>query len=84
MARESVATIFCVRATHVLLRQPKLSAASDWSTGTHVSQLSQSQTADSLGRCNSTYVAQTTNILWPDNVIVYLHCALQSNGQPTT
>ena len=64
MARESVATIFCVRATHVLLRQPKLSAASDWSTGTQVSQLSQSQTADSLGPCNSTYVAPTTKVVY--------------------
>ena len=52
----------------------------DWLTGTHGIQLSQSQTADSSGHCNSTYVAQTTNIVSPVNVIVYLHCALQSNG----
>ena len=66
---ESAATIFCVCATHELLLQPDYS---DWSTGTHVSQLSQSQTADSSGRCNSTYVAQTTNIVSPVNVIVYV------------
>ena len=36
-------TIFCVWATYDLLSAPKLSAACDWSTGTHVSQLSQSQ-----------------------------------------
>ena len=35
----------------------------DWSTGTHGSQLSQPQTADSLGGWHSTYVSQTTNVV---------------------
>ena len=46
---------------YVLLQQPELSAACDWSTGTHVSQLSKSQAADGLGRCNSTYVNQNSD-----------------------
>ena len=41
----------------------------DLSTGTHVSQLSQSQTADSSGRCNSTCVTQLSrhyySVDWP-------------------
>ena len=36
-------TIFCVWAPSDWLSAPKLSAACDWSAGTHVSQLSQSQ-----------------------------------------
>ena len=57
-------TILCLSDVCTFVLQFKLSAAFYWSTGTHVSQLSQSQAADSLGRCNSTYDAQTTNIVY--------------------
>ena len=60
----SLHTIFCVWAKYVLFCCDLSCLLPVIGQLEHVSQLSQSQTADSLGPCNSTYVAQTTKVVY--------------------
>ena len=64
----------------VMLQQTKLAVACDWSIGSNESQLSQSRAADILGRCTSTNVAQTLNIVHYKATNKYLFtCSTESS-----